>query len=242
MKLILNDKLQKIMKDDIERCRQSPREGSQWLYDEMIARYSSIFLNFKDSLPTGGKIAGIGLEPDYRRELNAISTKLETLLSNDNSSNVGSGNDSIQSNKIFIVHGHNDALKSKVARLIESLGLEAIILNEQPSGGQTIIEKLEKYSDVSFAIILYTGCDEGKTKTEVELKPRARQNVVFEHGYMIAKLGRNRVCAIKESGVEIPGDIDGVVYIDYDKNGKWKFDVTGELQKAGFKVSKDSIK
>ena len=91
-------------------------------------------------------------------------------------------------NKVFIVHGHDDALKNEVARFIEKLGLEAIILHEQANKGKTIIEKIEYYSDVSFGIVLYTPCDIGG-ETKENLQPRARQNVVFEHGYLIGKIG-----------------------------------------------------
>ena len=81
------------------------------------------------------------------------------------------------SNKIFIVHGHDEAAKLDMARTLEKAGFEAIILHEQPDAGRTIIEKFENYSDVSFAVILYTECDLGRDK-EVPAgseKYRARQ-------------------------------------------------------------------
>lgn len=99
-------------------------------------------------------------------------------------------------NKVFIVHGHNIEVKETVARTIEKLGLEAVILNERPNTGQTIIEKLENNSDVGFAIILLTPDDLGKAKSEDDYKYRARQNVLVEMGYFIAKLGREKVCPI----------------------------------------------
>ncbi len=66
----------------------------------------------------------------------------------------------------------------------------------------TIIEKIEKHSDVTFAVVLYTGCDKGKFKEDSRYHLIARQNVVFEHGYMVAKLGRNKVVALVEPNVE----------------------------------------
>ena len=64
---------------------------------------------------------------------------------------------SYQNNKVFVVHGHDEALKEKVARLLEKQGLEAIILSEQANKGKTIIEKFEENSDVGAAICLFTG-------------------------------------------------------------------------------------
>ncbi|CAM4347426.1 TIR domain-containing protein [Pseudoalteromonas ostreae] len=139
--------------------------------------------------------------------------------------------------KVFIVHGRNDAIKYEVSRYIESLGLEAIILHEQVSGGKTIIEKIEHYASVTqFALILYTACDFGRGAHEPKVPPRqrARQNVVFEHGYLMAKLGRNNVCALVQGDIEIPNDISGVVYTDFDPSGAWKLQVYKELKDCGY--------
>ena len=137
--------------------------------------------------------------------------------------------------KIFIVHGHDDAAKQAVARFVEKIGLEAIILHEQASSGKTIIEKIEANSNVGFAIVLYTPCDEGRPKGEEDqLKPRARQNVVFEHGYLIGKIGRKNVSALVKGDIETPTDISGVVYINMDESEAWKYQVAKEMKACGF--------
>lgn len=146
------------------------------------------------------------------------------------------------SDKIFIVHGHDDSAKNELARFIEKIGLKAIILHEQASGGNTIIEKIEEYANtVGFAIILYTACDKGKSKKEDDLKDRARQNVVFEHGYFVGKLGRNRVIALNKENIETPSDIDGVLYISMDSAGAWKTRILKELKTAGYTIDANSI-
>jgi hypothetical protein len=94
---------------------------------------------------------------------------------------------------VFIVHGHSIEVQQLVARVIEKLGLNAIILQEQPNEGKTVIEKFEGNSNVGFAIILLTDDDEGKARTQIGLQKRARQNVTLELGYFIGKLGRERV-------------------------------------------------
>ena len=99
--------------------------------------------------------------------------------------------------KVFIVHGHDETAQTKAARFVEKLGLKAIILHEQASAGRTIIEKIEHYSDVDFALVLYTPDDVGHVKGKPEnLSLRARQNVIFEHGYLIGKLSRKNVVAL----------------------------------------------
>lgn len=88
------------------------------------------------------------------------------------------------SEKVFLVHGHDNELKETVARFLEKIGLIPIILHEQASKGQTIIEKFEEHSNVSYAIVLMTPDDVGNLKSNKgKLNQRARQNVIFELGY-----------------------------------------------------------
>lgn len=144
-------------------------------------------------------------------------------------SNVGSP-DVESKKKVFIVHGHDEQLKNQVYVFLSKEGYEPIILHLQANKGSTIIEKLEEnIADVSFAVILYTACDQGKSFKETDLKSRARQNVVFEHGYLICKLGRERVAALKSDGVEMPGDLSGLITIP---TSNWQYELLKELKAA----------
>jgi hypothetical protein len=141
--------------------------------------------------------------------------------------------------KVFIVHGRDNEAKQEVARFLSGIGLEPIILHEQASAGMTIIEKIERYAnDADFALVLYTPCDLGRGvyETKVAARNRARQNVVFEHGYLMAKLGRQNVCALVKGEIETSNDISGVVYVSLDGFGGWKIEVTKELQSCGYEV------
>lgn len=147
----------------------------------------------------------------------------------------------VRPNKIFIVHGHDDALKQEVARIVEKQGLEAVILSEQANHGKTIIEKFEENTDVGAAICLFTGDDYGRAIKDdkgEETKPandrlRARQNVVFESGYFMGRLGREKVILIANPEIEIPSDLQGVVYTN-DKS--WQIDVLKELKEIGYAI------
>ena len=145
--------------------------------------------------------------------------------------------------KVFIVHGHDDAAKEAVARFVERIGFEAIILHEQASSGKTIIEKIEANSNVGFAIVIYTPCDLGASqKQKDQLKPRPRQNVVFEHGYLIGKIGRENVCALVKGDIEKPTDISGVVYTPMDEAGGWKLAVANEMKESGYEVDLNKMR
>lgn len=309
---------------DIEACEnQKSRQGSEALYNALIARYILLDSDFKNGLPNNGKSMAPGQEFDYRPELKAISEKLKMILLINQNEIIESENsqllkikefivqgekikkeeyhparggfpfsyvsgpqydqwmaeinivnervltdhplkesiglmcekkdddpracdkmigylravanddefwDSIKvkteeggkmsNKKVFIVHGHDKMAKIEVARFIEKFGLEAIILHEQPNSGKTIIEKIEGVN---------------------EEKERARQNVVFEHGYLIGKLGRDKVSALVKGDIEKPGDISGVVYISMDDAGAWKTELAREMKSIGLEVDMNKL-
>ena len=140
---------------------------------------------------------------------------------------------SMDASKVFIVHGHDGELKEAVARIIEKQNIKAIILSEQANTGQTIIEKFEKSSDVSCAICLFTADDLGRAKASAVDKARARQNVVFEAGYFIGKLGRDRIIILSDSGIDIPSDLAGVVYTNTQN---WQVELLKELKSMGYNI------
>ncbi len=150
------------------------------------------------------------------------------------------------STKVFVVHGHNEAMKESVARAIEKLGLKAVILHEQSSQGDTVIEKLARHSDVGFAVVLLSADDYGYAKKDGNQKARlrARQNVILELGYFTGLLGRKKVVALFEDaeGFEIPSDYNGVVYVPFrSKQNDWKFTLAQELRDAGFRVDANNL-
>lgn len=146
------------------------------------------------------------------------------------------------SRKVFIVHGHDEEAKHAVARLIEKLGLEAVILHEQPNEGRTIIEKFEDYSDVGFAVVLLTPDDVGASISHRDnLNERARQNVILELGFFIGKLGRSRVCALHKGNLELPADYSGVLWLQMDPVGGWHLQLAKEMKGAGLDIDVNKL-
>jgi predicted nucleotide-binding protein len=139
----------------------------------------------------------------------------------------------LPSNKVFVVHGHDEAALQTVARFLEQLDLEAIILREQPDQGRTIIEKFEDCAaDVGFAVVLLTPDDIAGSVAALGSAARARQNVIFELGYLAGALGRGRTCLLRKGDVEIPSDLYGVIYIELDEADGWKLRLLRELKAA----------
>ena len=144
------------------------------------------------------------------------------------------------SNKVFVVHGRDDGAKNTVARFLESLNLEAVILHEQPNEGRTIIEKFEEYSDVGFAVVICSPDDIGALSSDQDkLRPRPRQNVILELGFFWGKLGRKRVCALLDENMDMPSDYDGVLFIPLDDSEGWKSTLAREMQAAGMTIDRN---
>ena len=140
----------------------------------------------------------------------------------------------MKNSKVFIAHGSDEAFRDKVVNFIYQMGLTPIVLKDQADGGRVLIEKfVEEVDSVSYGIVLYTPCDKGRKRGERLLNDRARQNVVFEHGYLLGVLGRSRVSIIYKGNLELPSDIKGIVYkADEDL----KLNLATELDAAGFSV------
>jgi len=138
---------------------------------------------------------------------------------------------------VLLIHGRDEAMKESILEFLEKLELRAIILHEQPDGGKSMMEKSGESPDIRFAIILLTPDDIAAPRNKPkERQTRASQNVIFEFGYFLNKLGRGKVCALYREGVEIPSDYPGVVTIPMDSRGAWRLLVAREIKQAGMEI------
>lgn len=186
-------------------------EEWEQMHQEGLMHIKTLFQGFIDQLEV---FADSGELQELKREINNLSKN------------------------IFVVHGHDSQAKSDLALILTRLGFNPIVLHEQPNEGMTLIEKLEKYSDVGYAFILLTPDDVGNKKdNKGSMLPRARQNVVFEFGLFVGKLKRNRVCCLLTGDVEKPSDLEGLVYLPFNLSvHEIQLDIVKELRAAGYNV------
>ena len=241
-------KLERISSDDLvflQRWHQETKDTLEAIYVSGAGKYFENNSGFAFIIRMNeGKILTranvLRAEGILKRLLNELDDRGHAQERTPRESGIGS-----VSNDIFIVHGHDELMISEVKMVLSKLELNPIVLREQPNQGATIIEKFEKFSNVGFAIVLMTPDDVGGKKYDdvdkLELRDRARQNVVLELGYFVGSLGRNRVCVLKQDGVETPSDILSVVYTPIDPSGYWKFELARELKAAGYRVTADSL-
>ena len=222
-------------------------EGAQFAIVNVFGKDPMHFNAFRSALISGRIFSPTGFgsseSEQYAKSLSAARGVLEEMIKEvkttwpDDASAIVASKIVSDPRKVFLVHGRDVAAQQSVARFLEKLGLEPVILAECPNGGRTIIEKFEQESNVGYAIALFTPDDVGGLRGGTEEQARARQNVVFELGYFVGKLGRSRVCVLNVSGVEFPSDFSGVAYVPFDAaSGDWKLGLVKELKAAGFDI------
>lgn len=210
---------------------------------EVADEYGATFGGFVTVMPS--------LETEVRGHLRDVERKVTILesvrgrlsLYEEVSPSIVSTQSEARSRDIFVVHGHDAEATQSVARFIEILDLRAVILHEQPSGGRTVIEKFEEESlGVGYAVVLLTPDDIGAPGDKPEeTKRRARQNVVFELGFFVGRLGRARVCVLHKGVVDIPSDFQGVIYVAMDEAGAWQIALAREMKEAGIDLDMNKV-
>lgn len=134
--------------------------------------------------------------------------------------------------KIFIVYGGTPVELATLKALLGASEIDYIDLAEAVGNGKTIIEEFEAQAEQSdFALVLAT--PEVESTTGIFY---AKQNVIFEYGYFVARLGRENVrllYATKEKNLELPSDISGTRYISLDR-ADWIIKLGNDLKSAGF--------
>lgn len=143
-----------------------------------------------------------------------------------------------QSTQVFIVHGHDEAKKHQVARVVRDLtGDEPVILHEVADEGRVLIEKFEASAgQTGYAVVILTADDLGRAVDAPTEIPRGRQNIIFEMGFFFGSIGRRRVSVLLEPGVERPSDVDGLVYTPLDAAGAWKMNLARNMEAAGLEI------
>ena len=221
--------------------------GDFFLSEDTVFVIENNFASLEVPAPFAGRVVQLLAKVGDKATINTPILEIEqmTNIFRQNLDSCGREDDEapqLANNTVFLVHGHNDLIREMTARAIEKVGLKAIILNEQVNRSDTIIEKLERYDNVHFAVVLMTADDVGGKKSPTPtLQDRARQNVILELGYFMGKIGRKRVCVLYEKNVELPSDYYGVVYIEIDDRGAWRYALGKELKEAGLQVDLNKL-
>lgn len=234
---------------DLEQARQDRRRWSDFNTELLTRLFDNHSIadeyNFSWGIAFGGPTTWTQRVKEFKDDisesvnrLNSIMDRLDLIPEPKVATNpqTPSADQPPPSQDVFIVHGRDEAAKLAVARYLERLEIEPIILHEKPNKGRSLIEKIEANGmGVGYVVVLITPDDVGKlNEPGEELAPRARQNVILELGWFLGKVGRDRVCALKKGEVDMPSDYP-VLHIPMDSAGAWKHELAKELHAAKIK-------
>jgi predicted nucleotide-binding protein len=222
-------------------------------FNNSINEYRSAYSNTGSMIGVSDVMRGVSIHnPQHRfrtltERIDVKITELESLLSKVNliHSEVETTRPAmaiqdaatISNDTVFIIHGHDDAMKKAVQLFLSRAGLKDIVLHEQPDKNRTVIEKLiEEGSSAAYVIALLSPDDIQEDGTV-----RARQNVVLEIGYFIGKLGREKVRLLRKGDVVIPSDLQGILFENYDDQGAWRIKLLKEMQAVGLPIDLGTV-
>jgi predicted nucleotide-binding protein len=120
----------------------------------------------------------------------------------------------VEKSRVFIVHGRNRVHREKLEKILLAEKLDPVVIQSMARTGSDLLGFLEdKIRDCLAGFILLTPDDEGRLyEYGQELCQRARQNVIFEAGYLTALFrDTNRICFLKQGDMEIPSDLSGLL-------------------------------
>jgi len=117
---------------------------------------------------------------------------------------------------VFVIHGRDETNQLRLEKLIrEDFKLTPIVLLDKPGRSAPTIDKFEHHAQTcSYAVALFTADDRVITKRGEEYW-QPRPNVIFETGWFIGRLGKERVLILLQEGVKIYSDFDGVNRIQF---------------------------
>ena len=213
-------------------------EVEEYFINEASLVYSSVYYS---KMSEKDKIFSYDLAK-ARKALRNIMRNTTYQNSPQKSENIGKN--FADNRKIFVVHGHDKLKLNLVTSALEKLNFIPVVIGNEPNKGLTIIEKIEKHSEVGFCVVLMTSDDIGASKNDHKLQKydeRPRQNVLIEFGYFWGKFGRNRVCLFNSIDGELASDLKGLGYTHLGDNNAWKMELVKELKAAGFDADANLI-
>ena len=181
---------------------------------------------------------------NLNKELNKMSTLAMKVanMCEEKAQEIETDNEQIfvkpMGNKVFIIHGHNTEILKELKKNLEKSGIEPIVLSEKPDDGKTVIEKFEHYARYSsFAFVIMTKDDFVENNAEPEPYYQGRPNVLLELGWFYGRYGRDRVMILKEKGVKMPSDLNGIITHDLSEGmEKIKEDIRKNLEHIGIEI------
>jgi len=131
----------------------------------------------------------------------------------------------LTNNKLFLVYANDIGMKGEVSSFLSKMGVSTVVLKDSADSGSSLIDELEKHDDVHYAIVMLNPDASGIS-----------ENIVYELGLVVGRLGKNRVCGLVKEYISILANYSGISYVPVDPAGAWKFLLIKQLKEAGFNI------
>jgi predicted nucleotide-binding protein len=147
--------------------------------------------------------------------------------------------------RIIVVSGADETMKQTMTLALRKLGLASVVMSEEPAQGKKLVDRFKEYADVGFAVVLLSPdiyvYPKGEEATKRERTPR--QDVTFMFGFLLGKLGKERVLAFyRESpNFAFPIEFEGVKFAPLDNRDSWKLALIRELTGCGYIVDAERL-
>jgi predicted nucleotide-binding protein len=147
--------------------------------------------------------------------------------------------------RVFVVCGTDGEMKQAVTNALTKLRLVPVVMCEEPSQGRKLVDRFQDYADIGFAVVLLSPDDFAYSKDEspTKRKLRPRQDVVFELGFLLGKLGKGNLLVLCREFIDFEGptDFEGMKVIVFDDRDSWKLALIRELINCGYNVDANRI-
>ena len=149
--------------------------------------------------------------------------------------------------RVLVACGSDDQMKTVLIESLEKLWLMPVVVCEEPGHGRKIVTHFGDYYDVRFAMVLLSPDDYVYAKSEepTKRKLKASLDVVFELGFLLGKLGKERVLVLfreSEKGeFDVSLDFEGIQCVPFDDRESWKLALIRQLSDCGYSIEDDRI-
>ncbi len=127
-------------------------------------------------------------------------------------------------NRALVVSAANNPLLPQLTALLKELGIDASVYQRTGGGSDALLAHVDKQPASHYAFYLI-GSDD-------------IPSAMFELGYLVGKIGANKVCCIYQKDAAVPKNIPGVQRKEIIvKLEEVSFSLVKELKAAGYSVS-----
>ena len=146
--------------------------------------------------------------------------------------------------RIFVVPGTDQLINHDILEFLNSLTAKVVIKDDDRKRGESLLDQLNRCAANDFVVFIL-GADfyfYPRTQDAQTARLMAAQEIIFQLGYLVAKLGRERMVVLYQESDHFrrPTDYFDIYYVPLASNAVWKIDLAKRMKACGFVVPSES--